>query len=155
MNVEFRACTEADLPMVQNHALSLYREDPQGMEMTPNKIQKTFQEFSLKAEKGHIIVFEIDNTVIGYAILVFFWSNEFGGDFIEVDELFVQKEYRNRGIGKTFFKSLEETWQGKAVALALQTTPTNERAIALYKHIGFSVSRNFHLIKVMKQVGKQ
>lgn len=154
MNVEFRACTEADLPMVQNHASSLYREDPQGMEMTPNKIQKTFREFSLKAEKGHIMVFEIDNTVIGYAILVFFWSNEFGGDFIEVDELFVQKEYRNRGIGKTFFKSLEETWQGKAVALALQTTPTNERAIALYKHMGFSVSRNFHLIKVIKQVGK-
>lgn len=154
MNVQFRSGTEADLPMVQNHVLSLYREDPNYLEMTPQKIQNTFQEFTRLPEKGRIIVFEIDNIVIGYAILVFFWSNEFGGDVIEVDELFVQPDYRNRGIGKMFLQSLEETWQGKAVALALQTTPANERAIAFYKRIGFSVSKNFHFIKVMEQAGQ-
>ncbi len=155
MDVQFRACTEADLPMVQNHVLSLYREDPLGMEIIPLKIQKTFQEFTRRPEKGRIIVFEIDNTVVGYAILVFFWSNEFGGDFIEVDELFVQSDYRNRGIGKAFFQSLEDNMKSKAVALALQTTPANERAIAFYKRMGFSVSKNLHFIKVMEQAGQR
>ncbi len=69
MNVQFRCVTEADLPMVQNHVLSLYREAPNYLEMTPQKIQNTFQEFTRLPEKGRIIVFEIDNTVIGYAIL--------------------------------------------------------------------------------------
>jgi GNAT superfamily N-acetyltransferase len=118
------------------------------MEMTSSKIRSTFKEFTLRPEKGRIIAFEMDNTVVGYAILVFFWSNEFGGDFIEVDELFVQEGYRNRGIGKMFFHWLEETWCGKAVGLALQTPPSNERAIAFYKRMGFSVSKNLHFMKV-------
>ncbi len=154
MDIQFRSCTEADLLMVQNHVLSLYREEPNYLEMTPEKIQNTFQEFTLRPEKGRIIVFDIDNTIVGYAILVFFWSNEFGGDVIEVDELFVQSDYRNRGIGRTFLQSLEETWQGRAVALALQTTPTNERAIAFYQRLGFSVSQNFHFVKLMEQAEK-
>ena len=150
MDIQFRACTEADLPMVQNYVISLYRKDPLEMEMTPKKIHQTFQEFTRLPEKGCIIVFDIDNAVVGYAILVFFWSNEFGGDVIEVDELFVQSDYRNRGIGKTFFQWLEETWHSKAVAFALQTTPTNERAIAFYQRMGFSLSKNFHFIKSKK-----
>ena len=148
MDVQFRVCTEADLPIVQNHVLSLYRKELPGMEMTSSKIRSTFKEFTLRPEKGRIIAFEMDNTVVGYAILVFFWSNEFGGDFIEVDELFVQEGYRNRGIGKMFFHWLEETWYGKAVGLALQTLPSNERAIAFYKRMGFSVSKNLHFMKV-------
>ena len=148
MNVRFRTCTEVDLPLVQSYVLSLYQEDAPGKEMTSKNIQKTFQEFTLRPEKGHIIVFEIDNTVIGYAILVCFWSKEFGGDFIEIDELFVQEDYRNLGIAQTFFQLLEETWRGKAVALSLQATPNNERAIALYQRIGFSVSKNLHFIKL-------
>ena len=154
MDIQFRACTEADLPMLQNHVLSLYREDSLEIEIIPKNIQKTLQEFTLRPEKGRIIVFEVDNTVVGYSILVFFWSNEFGGDFIEVDELFVQSDYRNHGIGKAFFQLLEETWHSKVVALALQTTPVNERAIAFYKRMGFSVSKNLHFIKVMKQAGQ-
>ncbi|MBR8833038.1 MAG: GNAT family N-acetyltransferase [Stigonema ocellatum SAG 48.90 = DSM 106950] len=155
MDVKFRACTEADLPIVQNYVLSLYSKDPSGMEMTPKKIQNTFEEFILRPEKGRIIVFDIDKTVVGYAILVFFWSNEFGGDVIEVDELFVQEDYRNRGIGKIFFQWLQETWHSKAVALALQTTPTNKRAMAFYQRLGFSLSKNFHLIKVIKPQEQQ
>lgn len=147
MNIQFRPCTVADLPMVQNHVLSLYKKDSLEMEMTSKNIHKTFQEFTLRPEKGRIIVFDMNNIVVGYAILVFFWSNEYGGDVIEIDELFVQEDYRDRGIGKMFFQSLEETWLGKAVALALQTTPTNERAIAFYKRMGFSASKNLYLIK--------
>ena len=150
MDLQFRDCTEADLPIVQNYVISLYKKAPLGMEMTPMKIHQTFQEFTLKPEKGRIIVFEIDNRVVGYAILVFFWSNEFGGDVIEIDELFVQEDYRDRGIGKTFFQWLEETWHSQAVAFALQTTPTNERAIAFYQRMGFSLSKNFHWIKAKK-----
>ena len=150
MDLQFRACTEADLPIVQNYVISLYRVDPSGMEMTAMKIHQTFQQFTLKRDKGRIIVFEIDNTVVGYAILVFFWSNEFGGDVIEIDELFVQEDYRDRGIGKTFFQWLEETWHSQAVAFALQTTPTNERAITFYQRMGFSLSKNFHWIKAKK-----
>ncbi len=149
MSIHFRICTEADLAIVQNHVLSLYTEDLPGREMNPGKILNTFQEFASKPEKGQIIVFDLSNKVVGYAILVLFWSNEYGGDFIEVDELFVQENYRNRGIGRAFFQWLEETWSGKAVALSLQTTPTNYSAVTFYKRIGFEASPNRHLMKLL------
>jgi GNAT superfamily N-acetyltransferase len=149
MKVQFRVCTAADLPIVQNDALSLYSEDLPGTEMTPEKIQNTFRELTQKPDKGQIIVFEIAQTVVGYAILIFFWSNEFGGNFVEIDELFVQKNYRNQGIAKTFFQWLEATWRGQAVALSLQTTPTNDRAIAVYHRLGFAISQNVYLLKMM------
>ena len=138
--------------MVQNHVLSLYQEDPPGMEMNRQKVENTFWEFTNRSDKGRIIVFDKDNTVVGYAILVFFWSNEYGGDFIEIDELFVLKDYRGRGIGTAFFQWVEETWGEKAVALALQTTPSNESAVAFYERMGFRRSPNHHFMKLLSPI---
>lgn len=149
MSVDFRTCTESDFDIVQKYVLSLYQEDLLGMEMTKAKIQKTFREFTHKPDKGRIIVFDRDNTVVGYAIVVFFWSNEYGGDFVEVDELFVQKDYRGSGIGTAFFQWLEKTWGTSSVALSLQAAPSNERVVAFYERIGFRASPNHHLMKLL------
>ncbi len=149
MNVNFRACTEDDLVIVQKYVLSLYQKDPPAMEMTLPNIQATFWEFTNKPQKGRIVVFEMDNTVVGYAIVVFFWSNEYGGDFIEIDELFVQEDDRGNGIGTAFFEWIEKTWAKKAVALSLQATPSNERAVAFYQRRGFRASPNRHLMKLL------
>jgi GNAT superfamily N-acetyltransferase len=127
--------------------LALYQEDMPGKPMTLEKCQRTFQEFTSKPEKGQIVVFDIDNTIVGYAILVFFWSNEFGGDLVDVDELFVQKNYRRRGIGQLFFQWLEKSWHNKAIAYSLQTSPDNEGAIALYQRMGFAISDAVYFIK--------
>ncbi|KAF3884075.1 GNAT family N-acetyltransferase [Tolypothrix bouteillei VB521301_2] len=149
MSIDFRTCTESDFDIVQKYVLSLYQEDLLGMKMNSEKIQKTFREFTHKPDKGRIIVFDRDNTVVGYAIVVFFWSNEYGGDFVEVDELFVQKGYRGNGIGTAFFQWLEKTWGTSSVALSLQTTPSNERTLAFYERMGFRASPNHHLMKLL------
>jgi GNAT superfamily N-acetyltransferase len=97
--VSFRVGAEADWATVQGFVLSLYNEDLLETVMTSERVQRTFQELQLRPEKGRLIVFEMNERLVGYAILIFFWSNEFGGDFVEVDELFVCKEYRSQGIG--------------------------------------------------------
>lgn len=152
MNLQFRPCTAADLPLLQQHVLSLYQEDPNFAPMSPDKICQTFREFSLRPEKGRILVFDLNGDIVGYAILVFFWSNEYGGDFVEIDELFVQEAYRSQGIGRRFLQWLEVTWQSQAVALSLQAAPENQRAIALYQRLGFSLSNNFHLVKPLNPI---
>jgi GNAT superfamily N-acetyltransferase len=147
MSIDFRICTELDLVMVREHAISLYQEDPPGMKMNAEKFDRTFQEFTNKPEKGRVIVFAREHLIVGYAIIVFFWSNEYGGDLIEVDELFVHQDYRGRGVATTFFGWLEKTWERKVVALALQVTPANDRAFNFYQRLGFESSCNHHLIK--------
>lgn len=145
--VRFRTAEAVDWETVQDFVLSLYNEDLSETVMMPERVQRTFQELQLRPEKGRIIVFERDHKLVGYAILIFFWSNEFGGDFVEIDELFVDKTERSRGIGAAFFQWLEAQFRGKAVALGLQVAPTNDRAFEFYRRMGFNPSPDRHLWK--------
>lgn len=91
---------------------------------------------------GRIFLFTEDSSVRGYAILIPYWSNEFGGNLVFVDELYVVPEARNRGIGRLFFTFLDKVRPFDAVALALEVSPTNEGARRLYESLGFSERRN-------------
>jgi GNAT superfamily N-acetyltransferase len=149
VSTNFRFCTESDLAIVREYVSSLYQEDPPGMKMNAAKFDRTFWEFTNKSEKGRIVVFERDNLVVGYAIIVFYWSNEYGGDFIEVDELFTHEDYRGNGIATAFFEWLAQTWYQKAVALSIQVTPANDRANSFYQRLGFRISKNRHMMKLL------
>jgi GNAT superfamily N-acetyltransferase len=148
--IRFRRGNEADWPIVQGFVLSLYNQDLLETVMTPERVQGTIQELQLHPEKGQIVVFEKNEELVGYAILIFFWSNEFGGNFVEVDELFVSREYRSQGIGAAFFQWLEAEFRGKAVALGLQVAQTNDRAFEFYQRMGFDLSPDCHLWKPLK-----
>ena len=73
----------------------------------------------------------------GYALLIPYWSNEFGVTLLFIDELFVIAQARSRGIARQFFAFLAASRPFRAVALALEVDPTNERAKNLYESIGF------------------
>ena len=62
-----------------------------------------------------------------------------------VDELFVLPKFRGRGIAKEFFK-FSEGLSGYA-ALRLEAEPDNERAIKLYKSLGFKPLPYLQMIK--------
>jgi len=144
--IVFRACTRNDLEALQRLVQELYKSDPGEYPVEPD-IHPTFAELKSHPEKGQIVVFQQGSELVGYAILVFFWSNEFGGDFIEIDELLVASRFQGQGVGKKFFKWLE-TFEHKCVGYALQVHPENERAIALYKSAGFAPSRSRYWVKI-------
>src|SRR5437016_952506 len=54
-------------------------------------------------QRGRIILFVENTTIHGYAILIPYLSNEFGGTILFIDELFVRAESRRRGIARQFF----------------------------------------------------
>lgn len=93
----------------------------------------------------NIYMLRRDNKNIGYALLVFFWSNEYGGNILTVDELFVKADFRGQGIGTDFFSFIDKL-ENKA-AIRLETTPGNLRALEYYKRMGFVPDGNNHLIK--------
>ena len=88
------------------------------------------------------MVFEQGSSTVGYSILINFWSNEFGGNILIIDELFVRKEFRSQGIASQFIQHLAETKFNDSVALQLEVTPDNHRALALYKNLGFKRHKN-------------
>lgn len=126
----------------------LYSDDPGHGRLQPD-IAGTFAELDRFAQKGRIVVFEEGGIIVGYAILIFFWSNEYCGDVIEIDELLVERARRKKGIGAQFFKWLEEEYAPHCVGFSLQVSQANMLATHIYEREGFQLSQNTHFLKLL------
>lgn len=96
--------------------------------------------------KGYII--ENGGKPAGYALTVSYPSQEFGGNVLWIDELFVKPEFRGQGLGKEFLQfagTLENN-----VLLRLEAEPDNEKAIKLYETLGFAPLKYLQMIKRTK-----
>lgn len=85
--------------------------------------------------KGYI--FECDGKPAGYSIVSMKFETEVGGMAAWIEELFVEEEFRNMGIGHKFFEFLSEELKGKIVRLRLEVGDENEGAKRLYNKLGF------------------
>ncbi len=75
---------------------------------------------------------------IGYVIVTFTWSVEFGGLDALIDELFVRPGVRGRGIGTEVLLSLGHALSGAGIqALHLEVDRDNDSARRLYQKAGF------------------
>lgn len=152
MHTAFRNAEPADLPDLTGLVHALYSEDPSPQKPGTKNIRRTFAEFEKHPEKGQVIIFENAGKIAGYAILVHFWSNEYGGNKIFIDEIFVLPSFRGQGIAKSFFQYLETGFPLTAVALELEVTPDNHAARRLYERLGFRLSKNAFFNKLIRHV---
>lgn len=82
-------------------------------------------------------IFEFKDKPVGYAITTKTFSHEAGGITLWIDEIYVLKGYRSRGLGKEFFNFLKATLDTSIVRLRLEVESDNERAKKLYENMGF------------------
>jgi len=146
MDVMYRDFEERDFGDFREMVLCLYDEDPEGQAISDEKIARTVRESLASPEKLRIVMICADGKIIGYGLLVFYWSNEYGGDILNIDELYIGKEYRNSGIASGFIERLKREYENVA-AIAVEATPSNEAAERLYARLGFEASPNAHLIR--------
>lgn len=172
--VQFRTCRQSDLEQLQILVDALYQEDVDSSSISnlPSAakpdISLTFEEFSRRPDKGQILVFAADDVdgaackpeselepqsesnlegeICGYAIIVHFWSNEYGGDVNEIDEIYIAPCWRNQGLASSFFAYLEETAPSSLRGWTLQVSKENIAAARLYKRIGFVPCANDYLV---------
>lgn len=121
---------------------ALYAEDEAASPVDQSCFPSNIISLIAQPSRGSIVLFREGDALQGYALLIPYWSNEFGGTLLYVDEIYVVAEARNRGIAKSFFKFLDEERPFHAVALALEVSPTNTRARGLYESLGFRDRRN-------------
>lgn len=124
----------------------LYAEDPMGKPISLEKNHRTIETLRTKPDLGEILLLQHEGEIIGYSILINFWSNEFGGNVLTIDELYIQPSHRGQGIASEFIKRLKAERYNDAVALQLEVTPENSRAQQLYQRLGFEPMENQALI---------
>lgn len=117
--------------------LALYREDPGVTTVEPGQVRETLALFEREPARGRALVAEVKDRLVGYALLVPFWSNGVGGEVCEVDELYVRAERRGEGLGSALFRAIDDGRFGAFAGIALGVSPANVRARRLYERLGF------------------
>ena len=80
-------------------------------------------------------VFIVEEKVIGYGILAKSFSTEFGGECIWIEDIFIEKNFREQGIGTKFMRFVKEIYSDKI--LRLEAEHDNIKAVTAYKNLGF------------------
>lgn len=130
------------IELIQN----LYKEDANGESINLQKINRTFKELFLHSEKGSIFVIEDKKKIIGYAIIINYWSNELGGNVLFIDEIYIHPDYRDIGVGTNFINYLIKNKISSSVGIQLEITKSNKKAKNFYEKLGFDLSDRIHMI---------
>ena len=129
----------ADVPTFAAMVVRLYVDDPSSTVMTVERATAQATRMLREPERVSPFILRRGADVVGYMVLVPFFSNEYGGIVGVVDELFVLADWRGKGIGGqalVLAKSVatERGW----VRLSLETNAANARARVLYERQGFT-----------------
>jgi ribosomal protein S18 acetylase RimI-like enzyme len=145
--LQFKAFSNKDLRELERMIFALYREDSWGEKISRRKIRDTVQELTRHPEKGIISIFRVGEAVVGYSIVITYWSNEFGGKIALIDECYVKPSWRNQGIGTSFIKYVSNAKAAGLKGIVAEVTPVNKHALAFYSRQGFAPAQNRYLFK--------
>lgn len=87
---------------------------------------------------GSIWLLKMNEHYIGHCIITVGFSLEFAGHDVFLDELYIEEQFRNQGIGRqvmTFVKQQSSKYGAKAIHL--EVDKENLRAQKLYEKFGF------------------
>jgi len=116
-------------------------------DMTKEEKQKV-SNYIQKSIDNHVNAYKlilVDNNVIGC------YCSYIKDDCIFLDEIYIEKEYRNFGIGTDLITKEIENAKAKKVSVELWVYKDNEKAINLYQKLGFNIkeeTKNRYLMKL-------
>ena len=141
----FKPLEITDISTITQMMQDFYAIDnyPMDVEVAKN----LFQEFISNEHLGKSWLIYSENEIVGYIILTFIFSFEYGGKIAFVDELFIKETARGKGIGKEAIQFIQKEVPKLSLKLLyLEVEPHNENAQKLYLAHDFEL----HNRKLMK-----
>ena len=107
------------------------------------------------ARLGDITVAHDGKMLIGYLITVYVFSLEHLGLTAEIDEFYVEPEFRSCGVGSALLLAAERIASNAGCTnLSLQLGDNNQRAQSIYLRRGFSPRRGYALLEKNLEAAK-
>jgi ribosomal protein S18 acetylase RimI-like enzyme len=150
MNPNFRIATAGDLELL----LELMREfySMEHLEFDESSAVRSLHELIEHAEHGKAVLIEDERVPLGYFVLTYGFSLEFGGRFALLDELYVRPSFQGNGIGTAAMSFVEELCRRAGMkAVRLEVHRTNEIAQRLYRKVGYVDQQRDLLTKWLMQ----
>jgi ribosomal protein S18 acetylase RimI-like enzyme len=144
----FRDFQENDKSELFTMIQELYKEDFSGIYITLDKIQRTIEFIRNHPLMGNILLIVEKNTeiVLGYCILINYWSNEYGGNLLHLDELYIRPKYRRQGIARSLIHYLKSSKFNNLVGIQLEISQSNSGAREFYDKLNFKPSSSTIMI---------
>lgn len=137
MNIAFRRFEEKDRDTFFSMVKKFYAP-PAVLHFPSDEVMMSAFDESLK-DNGFVYgyIFEADGTPAGYTVASMKFETEVGGLAVWIEELFVEEEFRSKGIAKEFFEFIKTEFAGKIRRIRLEVGEDNLGAIRLYERLGF------------------
>jgi GNAT superfamily N-acetyltransferase len=145
--VRLRRARSADQPVLAGFMRQLREDDPEEGAYDASRCVPAMRRLIADPRLGRVWVIETpDGAPAGYVALTLGYSIEFGGISAMVDELFVAREFRGKGIGTRALQLvIEESQKLDVAVLTLEVTRSNATAKRVYAKVGFE-DRAHHLM---------
>jgi hypothetical protein len=140
----YRLLTPQDVPFFLTLVQAARREKKDAEPFDPHHVLATVKALQPATGRGSVYVFEREQKLAGYCILVNVWSSEECGTVLVADELFVVPELRAEDLAGDFLLLLARVAPQGSTSIRVELPRGRPRDIrasaASYAKLGFSVS---------------
>jgi ribosomal protein S18 acetylase RimI-like enzyme len=144
--LSFVVAGPADEAVLAEFMRQLREDDPEEGAFDEARSRPALRRLLVDPSVGRAWLLRLDGQSVGYVVLTFGFSLEYGGRDAFIDELFVARRFRGRGVGtKTLELVIDEARKLDAAILLLEVTQSNDHAKRLYRKVGFA-DRGHHLM---------
>jgi len=143
---KFLPLTAGEIDRVLAMMAKLYAQSSSAFEA--GRARRAMERLLAEPEFGGVWMICCEGATVGYLVLVLGYSLEFGGRFGLLDEIFVEEEWRGKGMGTEALAFADDECRARGWhALRLEVGERNLRAIALYRWSGFQMHDRYLMTK--------
>jgi len=138
MLVSFRPCGPKHHAKLLKLICAYYRFDK--ISFDRRSLHKGLDTLLRNVSQGQIWLMENHKKAVGYALLTYNFDLQYGGIEGMLTDLYVDKHYRNKGIGSLALFEIEDFCRERGIrAIELQVLHHNRAAEAFYRKAGFHI----------------
>lgn len=137
--MQIRQASIKDVDSIVDFQLKMARET-EGIELNKVTVIKGVSAVINDINKGQYYVTEIDKKVVASLLTTYEWSDWRNGTVLWIQSVFVQKEYRRKGVYKTMYSHIKQIVleNDSLNGIRLYADKSNFAAHKTYKQLGMS-----------------
>jgi ribosomal protein S18 acetylase RimI-like enzyme len=149
--VIFRPAVQQDEQSLLRMMRNLAEQEPGAYFFDEPVVREVLRRFLASPDLGRVWIFYEGETPVGYIVLTFGYSFEYHGRDSFIDELYIEPQFRQQGIGRRAMQFVEERARELGVnAIHLEVDQGNDPAVRLYLRAGYDDHARFLMTKWLK-----
>jgi GNAT superfamily N-acetyltransferase len=136
----YRPLNPVDVPAFIHLLTRQHREELSGEPLPPERVLAFLQEMEHHKDRGALLVFEVEESLAGYALLRPRWCTEAGAPELCVEELYVVPEQRGREIAADFLALMKKVSPQGCRRILLEAPREDRKGIDACRKLGFKES---------------